>query len=213
MEDVLEHCCCMRPDRHTLQLLTGGAVCSQHSLCRDVFNEKPAADDILAAEEAGDGPGELPRSMVMHTTKVSSCGTMICVSAGPIRRGYSMYRLPLMHIREAQAPESAGQGCASCRAAWACTQPRSVLVASLLLVALAQYSNSTKALAAQRECLSCTNGRLSRIGRGCWDSQASCCAAWSCTPRCELPLCTRHRHCAAWQQRASSLMCCWVHVV
>ena len=35
-----------------------------------MFNEKPALDDILAAEEAGDGgPGELPRSLVMHTTK------------------------------------------------------------------------------------------------------------------------------------------------
>ena len=37
--------------------------------CRDVFNEKPAADDILAAEEAGEGGGELPRGAVLHTTK------------------------------------------------------------------------------------------------------------------------------------------------
>ena len=34
-----------------------------------MFNEKPAADDILAAEEAGEGGGELPRGAVLHTTK------------------------------------------------------------------------------------------------------------------------------------------------
>ena len=37
---------------------------------RDVFNEKPSTDELLAADAAGVGTSSLPRGVVMHTTKV-----------------------------------------------------------------------------------------------------------------------------------------------
>ena len=39
---------------------------------RDVFNEKPPADEMLAIEEGGTeggGVGELPRGAIIHTTR------------------------------------------------------------------------------------------------------------------------------------------------
>lgn len=37
---------------------------------RDVFNEKPSTEELLAADAAGVGASSLPRAAVMHTTKV-----------------------------------------------------------------------------------------------------------------------------------------------
>jgi hypothetical protein len=44
-------------------------VCVQ--MGRDVFNEKPSTEELLAADAAGVGASSLPRAAVMHTTKVS----------------------------------------------------------------------------------------------------------------------------------------------
>lgn len=37
---------------------------------RDVFNEKPSTEELLAADAAGVGASLLPRGAVLHTTKV-----------------------------------------------------------------------------------------------------------------------------------------------
>jgi hypothetical protein len=37
---------------------------------RDVFNEKPSTEELLAADAAGVGASSLPRGAVLHTTKV-----------------------------------------------------------------------------------------------------------------------------------------------
>jgi len=37
---------------------------------RDVFNEKPSTEELLAADGAGAGASALPRGAVLHTTKV-----------------------------------------------------------------------------------------------------------------------------------------------
>jgi hypothetical protein len=46
-------------------------VCSDHTqMGRDVFNEKPSTEELLAVDAAGGGASLLPRGAVLHTTKV-----------------------------------------------------------------------------------------------------------------------------------------------
>jgi len=94
-------------------LLTRLALGACLQIGRDVFNEKPAADDVLAAAEAGAGMYALPRGAVLHTTKgdivmqlfPDECPrTVRCVTrAGLLRRTFACH-----------------QGCARGRAAQAC---------------------------------------------------------------------------------------------
>ncbi len=66
---------CRRCSRREPQDMEGTA----EGQARDVFNEKPSLEDVLAAEEGAQG-AVLPRGAIMHTNRVrrqpSCCGGM-----------------------------------------------------------------------------------------------------------------------------------------
>jgi hypothetical protein len=62
---------------------------------RDVFNEKPSTEELLAADGGGAGASALPRGAVLHTTKVRRLASLC--EAPEQRQG--IWQLPVSYKR------------------------------------------------------------------------------------------------------------------
>ncbi len=106
----------------------GGAAAAAAGAGRDVFNEKPSLEDVLAAEEQAGSAVVLPRGVTIHTTRVRRGGRTMppcgCISSRHGVRVAVLCHAGWRHLRARLERERGGPWCTGC--GWACAAVRSV---------------------------------------------------------------------------------------